>query len=169
MRSVGMPSAYMAVSDTRATSAASLSGFSATYFAMEEPPISSSPSTRKRMLTGSVPVVVLRAGIGDEVGGAFDVGAVFGHGADARNAQELLQLLKEAGAIVFDEVSGGGEHGFSLGGETTMRRPSGTFGKAAASRRDTRCGGLRVRRRVGRAGRKRRGRSEERRVGQECR
>src|ERR1035437_7832193 len=90
MQSVGMLSAYMAVSDTRATSAASLSGFSATYFAMEEPPISSSPSTRKRMWTGSVPVVVLRAGIGDEVGGAFDVGAVFGQGSDARNPRDLL-------------------------------------------------------------------------------
>src|ERR1035437_5265833 len=157
MQRVGMPSADMAVSDTRATSAAGLSGVSATYFAMEEPPISSWPSTRKRMWTGSVPEVVLRAGIGDEVGGAFDVGAVFGQGSDARNAQELLQLLKEAVPIVFDEGIGGGGHGFSLGGETTLRRPSGTSGKAAASRRYTRCGGLRVRRRVGRAGRKRRG------------
>ena len=56
MHSVGMPSAYMAVSDTRATSARSLPGFSATYFAIDAPPTSSSPSTRNFTFTGRVPL-----------------------------------------------------------------------------------------------------------------
>ncbi len=34
---------------------------------------------------------------GDEFGGAFDVGAILGQSADARNPQKLFQLLKEPG------------------------------------------------------------------------
>ena len=63
-------------------------------------------------------------GVGDEVGGAIDIGAVFGQGADAGNAQELLQLFEQAGLILLDEGVGGGGHGFSVGGETIIRRPS---------------------------------------------
>ena len=52
---VGRSGAYISVSETRAKSAFNFSGFSRTYFAIDSPPTSSSPSTSRRILMGSLP------------------------------------------------------------------------------------------------------------------
>ena len=56
-----MPSAYMAVSETRATSALSLAGFSGDIFRDGRAADFLFAFDEERMLTGSVPVAVLRA------------------------------------------------------------------------------------------------------------
>ena len=58
----------------------------------------------QRMLAGRDDLDVLHArvaqAVGDELGGALDVRRVLGQGADARNADEFLQLGEQAVAVV---------------------------------------------------------------------
>ena len=51
-----------------------------------------------------------RQTVGDELGGALDVGGVLGQSADAGDAQELLQLVQETVLVLFNVSIGGRRH-----------------------------------------------------------
>ena len=55
----------------------------------------------------------LTEGGGDKRGSAIHIRAILGQRADARNAQELFELFKQARLIQIDERVGGGGHGVS--------------------------------------------------------
>jgi hypothetical protein len=73
----------------------------------------------ERMLGGGNNFDVFEAGgfeaVCDEVGGAVDVGFIFGEGADAGDAEEREELFEEAGFVLFYKSGGGWGHTSIIG------------------------------------------------------
>ena len=68
----------------------------------------------QRMVRGLDDLDIFEAGfaqaVGDEFGGAPDIGGMLGQGADAGNAEKGFQLFKKAVFVGFDECVGGLGH-----------------------------------------------------------